>query len=50
VDSGRGVAWFIGFVDRPDGTSIAIAIVLEDTLDPALAAKIGGVAFGMVSG
>lgn len=46
LDSGRGVSWFIGFMDRPDGTSLAVAIVLEDTLDPALAAKIGGVALG----
>jgi peptidoglycan glycosyltransferase len=46
LDSGRGVAWFIGFLDRPDGTSLAVAIVLEDTLDPMAAAKIGGVALG----
>jgi peptidoglycan glycosyltransferase len=46
VDSGRGVSWFIGFVDRPDGTSLAVALVLEDTLDQNLAAKIGGIALG----
>jgi penicillin-binding protein A len=37
-------AWFIGFIDKPDGHSIAVAVVIEDTNDASAAATIGGLA------
>lgn len=36
------LAWFIGFVDTPNGHSIAVAVVLEGAPDAALAALVGG--------
>ncbi len=36
--------WFTGFVDRPDGHSIAVAVVIEDTNDVSVAANVGGLA------
>jgi peptidoglycan glycosyltransferase len=38
----NAISWFIGFIDLSGGRSAAIAVVLEDTLDPAEAANIGG--------
>lgn len=35
-------SWFLGFVDRPDGHAVTVAIVVEDIADPAVAAAIGG--------
>ncbi len=35
-------AWFIGFVPRPDGGSIAVAVLIEDADQPDVAAAIGG--------
>ncbi len=35
-------AWFIGFINRPNGQAIAIAVLLEDKADASVAAKIGG--------
>ncbi len=35
-------AWFIGFATLDGGRSIAVAIVLENSLDPGLAADLGG--------
>jgi hypothetical protein len=32
--------WFIGFVQVDAGRSVALALVLEDTRDPAAAARI----------
>jgi peptidoglycan glycosyltransferase len=37
-------SWFIGFVERPGGKAIAVAVVVEGTNDPAVAAEIGGLA------
>ncbi len=41
--SKNGASWFIGFIDRPNGGSIALAVVIENTQDPTIAARIGGV-------
>ncbi|MHB8626888.1 MAG: penicillin-binding transpeptidase domain-containing protein [Aggregatilineales bacterium] len=35
------LAWFIGFVDTPNGHSVAVAVVLEGAPDPSVAAEIG---------
>ncbi len=35
-------SWFIGFIDRPDGTSVAVAVVIEEMSDVSVAARIGG--------
>lgn len=35
-------AWFIGFVNHPNGQSIAVAVLLEDERDATRAAYIGG--------
>ena len=35
-------AWFIGFATLPGERGIAVAVVLEDSADPGLAADIGG--------
>ena len=35
-------SWFLGFVDLPGGHSVAVAVVVEDTADPSVAAGIGG--------
>lgn len=48
-NAGRAVSWFIGFLDRGDGTSLAVAVVLEDTLDPGGAARIGKIALSQTS-
>jgi len=40
----NAISWFIGFVDLPNGNSIATAVVLENTRDPPAAALIGGAA------
>jgi hypothetical protein len=37
-------AWFIGFIELPGGRSVAVAAVIEDTTDAAVAADIGGLA------
>lgn len=37
-------AWFIGFATLPDGTGFATAVILENSADFALAARIGGTA------
>jgi len=37
-------AWFLGFLDLADGRSIAIVVLLENTSDVNLAARIGGAA------
>ncbi len=36
--------WFIGFTDLPNQRSIAVAVVIEDTNDASLAARVGGLA------
>jgi peptidoglycan glycosyltransferase len=38
----QGIVWFIGFAEQPNGTSLAVAVALEETLDHKLAAQIGG--------
>lgn len=35
-------AWFIGFVPRPDGGAVAVAVLIEDAGQPDAAAEIGG--------
>jgi penicillin-binding protein A len=35
-------AWFIGFATRPDGRTVAVAVLLENEPDAATAARIGG--------
>jgi penicillin-binding protein A len=35
-------AWFIGFAARPDGQTVAVAVLLEDQSDAAVAAHLGG--------
>jgi peptidoglycan glycosyltransferase len=37
-------AWFIGFTFRPDGSAVAVAVVVEGKADTALASQIGGAA------
>jgi peptidoglycan glycosyltransferase len=37
-------SWFIGFVEQPGGKAIVVAVVVEGTNDPAVAAEIGGLA------
>jgi peptidoglycan glycosyltransferase len=37
-------SWFIGFVQLPDGSAIAAAVVIEDSNDAGVSAKIGGTA------
>ena len=38
------LAWFIGLIDLPNGHSVAIAVVLENTPDLNVAAAVGGAA------
>ncbi len=40
----NAVSWFIGFIDLPNGGSVAVAVVLEGTRDPDAAAVVGGMA------
>jgi beta-lactamase class D len=35
-------AWFIGFVPRPEGGAVAVAVLIEDADQPDAAAEIGG--------
>ncbi|MCC7209260.1 MAG: hypothetical protein IT323_18250 [Anaerolineae bacterium] len=42
-------AWFVGFVTLPDGRSLAIALVLEQTDDPAIAAQVAGQALAIAA-
>jgi peptidoglycan glycosyltransferase len=36
------ISWFIGFAQMGSGRGIAVALALEDTADPEIAAEIGG--------
>lgn len=43
--SGDGtLAWFVGFATLGGDEAVAVAVVLEDSRDPGLAADIGGTA------
>lgn len=47
--SGEGsLAWFVGFATFANNQGAAVAIVLEDSADPGLAADIGGTALAAV--
>jgi peptidoglycan glycosyltransferase len=49
--AGEGaLAWFIGFSATGAGEGFAVAVVLENVEDAALAAQIGGIALQIVSG
>ena len=41
-DPKTALAWFIGFIDLPNGHSVAVAVVLEATPDLNKAAAVGG--------
>jgi len=43
------LAWFIGFVDMPNGHSAAVAVVIEDVPDAGLAAAVGGATLAVAS-
>jgi peptidoglycan glycosyltransferase len=42
-------AWFVGFVSLPDGRSLAMALVLEATDDPSIAATVAGQALAVAA-
>lgn len=45
--SGEGAhVWFTGFTQISAGKSVVVAVVIENTTDPAIAVKIGGEALG----
>ena len=43
------LAWFIGFVDTPNGHSVAVAVIIEDAPDASTAAAIGGATLSAAS-
>jgi peptidoglycan glycosyltransferase len=43
------LAWFIGFVDTPNGHSVAVAVILEGSSDASAAAAIGGATLSAAS-